>query len=104
MKTTRNIRLTGWAPTMCARQCHVGGAALRGDGRNLPYFEWFSHGRLFNMTGYHQDEFAGDSYVCGRLGYAHRWNSPYTNGVYGGIMAEAGNAIGCRSKNAAART
>ena len=62
-----------------------------GDGRNMPYYEWFRMGGLFNMTGYHQDELAGDSYVYGRLGYAHRWNSPYTNGVYGGIMAETGN-------------
>lgn len=65
--------------------------ALRG-GRspNAPYYEYFRLGGLFNLTGYHQDELAGDSYVYGRLGYARRWNSPYTNGVYGGIMAESG--------------
>lgn len=71
---------------------NVMSVALRGgDGRNMPYYEYFRMGGLFNMTGYHQDELSGDSYVYGRLGYAHKWSSPYTNGVYGGIMAEAGN-------------
>ena len=47
-------------------------------------------GGLFNLTGYHQDEFAGDAYLYGRVGYARRWR--HTNGLYGGIMVEAGNA------------
>ena len=76
---------------------NVGGnvlsVALRsGNGKNLPYYEYFRLGGLFNLTGYHQDEFAGDVWLYGRVGYARRWNTPYANGLYGGIMVEAGNA------------
>lgn len=67
-------------------------AARAGGGRNLPYYEYYRLGGLFNLSGYHKDELAGDSYVYGRIGYARRWSAPYTNGLYGGLMAEAGNA------------
>lgn len=63
-----------------------------GTGQQLPYYEFFRLGGLFNLTGYHQDELAGNAYLYGRLGYARRWRAPYTNGLYGGLMAEAGNA------------
>lgn len=67
-------------------------AARAGGGHNLPYYEYYRLGGLFNLSGYHKDELAGDTYVYGRIGYARRWNAPYTSGLYGGLMAEAGNA------------
>jgi len=73
-------------------------AALRGasgfDG-DLPYYDLYAIGGLFNLSGYRINQLQGQSVALGRLMYYYRAATiSFIGNVYAGASLEAGNVYG----------
>ena len=69
-----------------------GGSGFNGD---LPFYELYAIGGLFNLSGYRSGQLQGQSVALGRLMYYNRFASlGLVGSVYAGFSLEAGNVYG----------